>query len=114
MTGYPTKTYVWGVNIGDEAVCYTDDFIMMNDGPINATIGGQEIVAAYSPEYESIGVWYNHSSMPVTHIDFYGNSDQGELKRVETLKSGMFWHVWVEFFQHTDINRVGQPSDKLI
>ena len=109
----PNKTYVWGVNIGDDAVCYTDDFIMMNDGPINATIGGQEIVAAYSPEYESIGVWYNHSSMPVTHIDFYGNSDQGELKRVETLKSGMFWHVWVEFFQHTDINRVGQPSEAI-
>jgi len=39
-------------------------------------------------------------------------SDQGQLKRVETLKSGMFWHVWVEFFQHTDINRVGGPTDK--
>ena len=43
----------------------------------------------------------------MTQIDFYGHSDQGQLKRVETLKSGMFWHVWVEFFQHTDINRVG-------
>ena len=49
--------------------------------------------------------------MPVTQIDFFGNSDQGPLKRVETLKSGMFWHVWVEFFQHTDINRVGGPVD---
>jgi hypothetical protein len=23
----------------------------------------------------------------------------------------MFWHVWVEFFQHTDINRVDGPVD---
>jgi hypothetical protein len=48
--------------------------------------------------------------VPITQIDFFGNSDQGQLKRVETLKSGMFWHVWVEFFQYTDINRVGGPA----
>ena len=55
----------------------------------------------------SVGAWYNDSGMPVTNIDFFGASDQGQLKRVETFKSGMFWHVWVEFFQHTDINRIG-------
>jgi hypothetical protein len=103
----PNKTYVWGVNIGEDAVCYTDDFIGENNGLINATIGGRDIVVAYDPKYESVGVWYNDSGVPVTQIDFFGHSDQGQLKRVETLKSGMFWHVWVEFFQHTDINRVG-------
>jgi hypothetical protein len=115
MTHYddrlPNKTYVWGVDIGDDAVCYTDDFIMENEGLINATIGGRDIVIAYDQKYESIGGWYNDSAAPVTQIDFFGNSDQGLLKRVETLKSGMFWHVWVEFFQHTDINRVGVRED---
>ena len=107
----PNKTYVWGVNIGEDAVCYTDDFIGQNNGLINATIGGRDIVVAYNPKYESVGAWYNDSGVPVTQIDFFGNSDQGQLKRVETLKSGMFWHVWVEFFQHTGINRVsGQPD----
>ena len=47
----------------------------------------------------------------LAQIDFFGNSDQGQLRRVETLKSGMFWHVWVQFFQHTDINRVGEPAN---
>jgi hypothetical protein len=89
-----------------DAVCYTDDFIAENDGLITTTIGGRDIVVAYDPKYESVGAWYNNSGVPVTHIDFFGESDQGKLKRVETLKSGMFWHVWVEFFQHTDINRV--------
>lgn len=107
----PNKTYVWGVNIGEDAVCYTDDFIGQNNGLINATIGGRDIVVAYNPKYESVGAWYNDSGVPVTQIDFFGNSDQGQLKRVETLKSGMFWHVWVEFFQHTDINRVGGLAD---
>ena len=113
MTHYddrlPNKTYVWGVNIGEDAVCYTDDFIWENNGLINATIGGRDIVVSYDPKYESVGVWYNESGLPVTQIDFFGKSDQGQLKRVETLKSGMFWHVWVEFFQHTDINRVSGP-----
>ena len=103
----PNKTYVWGVNIGDDAVCYTDDFIGENNGLINATIGDRDIVVAYDPKYESVGAWYNDSGIAVEQIDFFGNSDQEQLKRVETLKSGMFWHVWVEFFQHTDINRVG-------
>ena len=103
----PNKTYVWGVNIGDDAVCYTDDFIWENNGLVNATIGGRGIVVAYDPKYESVGAWYNDSGVPVSQIDFFGNSDQGQLKRVETLKSGMFWHVWVEFFQNTYVNRVG-------
>ena len=107
----PNKTYVWGMNIGEDAVCYTDDFIGQNNGLINATIGGRDIVVAYDPKYESVGAWCNDSGVPVTQIDFFGNSDQGQLKRVETLKSGMFWHVWVEFFQHTDINRVGGLAD---
>ena len=107
----PNKTYVWGINIGDDAVCYTDDFIRENNGLINSMVGGRSIVVAYDPKYESVGAWYNDSGVPVTEIDFFGNSDQGQLKRVETLKSGMFWHVWVEFFQHTDINRVSEPAN---
>jgi hypothetical protein len=106
-----TKTYVWGINISKDAVCYTDDFIGENDGLINATIGGRDIVVSYDPKYESVGAWYNDSGAPVTHIDFFGKSDQGQHQRIETLKSGLFWHVWVEFFQHTDINRVGSPVD---
>jgi len=103
----PNKNYVWGINIGEDAVCYTDDFIGENEGLINTKIGGRGIVVAYDQKYESVGAWYNDSDTPITQIDFFGNSDQGQLKRVETLKSGMFWHVWVEFFQHTDINRLG-------
>ena len=82
----------------------------MRDGLINARIGGRDIVVAYDPKHESVGAWYNDSGEPVKQIDLFGNSDQGQLRRVETLKSGMFWHVWVEFFQHTDINRIGSPA----
>ena len=64
-----------------------------------------------TPKYESVVAWYNEFGVTITKIDFFDNSDQGQIKRVETLKSGMFWHVWVEFFQHTDIHRIGRQSD---
>ena len=102
----PNKTLVWGVNIGDDAVCYTDDFVMPEGTPINATVGGRAIVVAHHGKFESIGIWYNDSGQPVSEMDFFGMSDRGQLSRVEMLKPGMFWHVWVEYFPHTDINRV--------
>jgi hypothetical protein len=102
----PNKTYVWGINIGKDAVCFTDDFVFQNAGIVNTTIGGRDVVLAYDFEHESLGAWFNDSGETISKIDFFGNSDSGELERLNTLKPGMFWHVWVEFFQHTDINRM--------
>jgi hypothetical protein len=102
----PTKTYVWGINIEDDAVCYTQDFIVENGNLVNAVVGGRPMVVAWDPIHESLGAWYNDSGNPVTRIDIFGLSDQGQLTRVEALKPGLFWHVWVEFFRETNINRV--------
>jgi hypothetical protein len=106
----PTKTYIWGITIGDDAVCFTHDFLVEQGNLVNTEIGGRGIVVAWDPVYESVGAWYNDSGTPITQIDFFGKSDQGTLARVETLRPGMFWHVWVEFFQQTDINRLAENS----
>jgi hypothetical protein len=103
----PNKTYVWGVDFGEDAVCWTDDFVVEQGNIVNAEVGGQPLVVAWSPRYESLGIWYNDTGEPVTEIDFFGNTPAGHLKRVEGMKPGLFWHVWVEFFSHTDINRIG-------
>ena len=102
----PTKTYIWGITIGDDAVCFTHDFLVEQDNLVNTSIGGRDIVVAWDPVYESVGAWYNDSGKVIGQIDFFGKSDQGDLVRVETLRPGMFWHVWVEFYQKTDINRL--------
>jgi len=116
MTRYddrlPNKTYVWGMNIGDDAVCWTDDFVVEQGNVVNAEVGGQSLVVAWHPRYESLGIWYNNTGKPVTEIDFFGNTPESQLKRVETLKPGLFWHVWAEFFPHTDINRVGTGASQ--
>ena len=116
MTHYddrlPNKAYVWGVDFGDDAVCWTDDFVMEQNNVVNAEVGGQPLVVAWDPHYESLGVWYNDSDAPVTEIDFFGNTPAGQLKRVEVLKSGLFWHVWAEFFPQTDVNRLAAVADQ--
>ena len=112
----PNKTYVWGVNIGSDATCWTDDFVVEHGNVVNATVGGRPLVVAWHPRYESLGVWYNDTDSPIIDIDFFGNTPSGQMKRVEELKPGLFWHVWAEFFPHTDINRIngseGQEAAK--
>ena len=106
----PTKTYIRGINIGEDAVCYTQNFLLRAGNLINATIGGRDVVISRDSQFDSIGAWYNDSGKQILGIDFYGNSDRGVMQRVESLKPGMFWHVWVEFFPQTDINRISEDA----
>lgn len=107
----PTKSYVWGVNIGDDATCWTDDFVVANGNVVNAVVGGQPLVVAWSPDYESLNVWINDTGAPVREIDFFGKTPVGQLQRSPDVKAGLFWHVWAEFFPHTDINRTGAAPE---
>ncbi|MFY2822874.1 hypothetical protein [Ruegeria sp. MALMAid1280] len=84
---------------------------MDNNWIVNATVGGRDVAVSLDPDYESLWVWYNDNGQPVTCCDFWGMSDQGQLRRVETLRAGVFWHVWSEFFPNTDINRVGKRAE---
>ncbi len=106
----PNKTYIWGIDIGEDAVAFTEDFVFHQGGIVNTEIGGKPVVLAYDLEHESLGAFYNDTGSPIAEIDVFGNTAAGSLARVESLKPGMFWHVWVEFFPHTDINRMTQTA----
>ena len=99
-----SKEYVWGFNVGKESVAYTQDFIREHNNLINTRLGDRDIVVAYDPDFESVGVYYNDSGAPVTTINFWGESDRGKLQRVETVKAGTYWCVWVNYFPETDLN----------
>ncbi|MEX0285661.1 MAG: DUF3179 domain-containing (seleno)protein [Paracoccaceae bacterium] len=101
----PTKTYVWGVNIGSDATCWTDDFLVSQGNVVNAIVGGQPLTVAWDPQHESVNVWNNDTGQQVHEVDVFGNTPDGKLKRSPDVKPGLFWHVWAEFFPHTDINR---------
>ncbi|NCF63515.1 MAG: hypothetical protein GWP58_11740 [Gammaproteobacteria bacterium] len=74
---------------------------------MNAEVGSKALVISWDPIYESLGFWYNTTGADVSEIDFFGNMPLGKLDRVDVLKPGLFWHVWVEFIPHTEINRLG-------
>jgi hypothetical protein len=101
-----SKEYVWGFNVGKDSVAYTQDAIREHNNLINVQVGGRAIVVAYDPEFDSVGVFYNDSGSPVASVDFRGESDRGKLARVETVKAGTYWCVWVNFFPETDLNRL--------
>jgi len=104
----PLKTFVWGFNVGDDYTCYSEDFVKSQKTPINVKVGGRDIIASYDNVYESLGIFYNDTGKMIEKIDFFGESNQGKLNRVESMKSGLFWCVWANFFPDTDINRVGK------
>ncbi|WP_420332944.1 DUF3179 domain-containing (seleno)protein [Roseibium sp.] len=104
------KTYVWGVDIDGDVVCWTDDFVIENGSIVNATVGNRDLVIAWDQKFESLGIWYNDTGAPITGIDFFGVTSAGKLKRVENVRPGMFWHVWAEYFPNTDLNRIGAAS----
>ena len=101
------KTLVWGINIGDDSVAYTEDFVRKSSTPINVTIGDQPLVIAYDDAFESLGVFKNNSGKKISKIDFFGKSNAGELARLETVRSGLYWFIWANYFPGSDINRAG-------
>ncbi len=101
----PRKELIWGFTVNGEPVAYTEEFVRGEGNVVNAEVGGRRVVIAYDPNYESLGVYYNEGALPVHKIDFWGNSDRGRLKRVETLQAGAYWCVWANFFPETDLNR---------
>ncbi len=101
----PNKAKIYGANVGKDYVAYTEDFIHENGDLLNVEIGGRDIVVAYHPDFDSVGMYYNDSGTPVTRIAFGGESDQGLLPRLETMKAQAYWVVWQNFYPQTDVNR---------
>lgn len=103
----PNKTLIWGFDMNNDYVAYTEQFVHENNNLINAQVGGEDVVIAYDEQYQSLGVYYNFTGKKVGEIDFFGTTDTGaRLPRVETLKAGAYWVVWANFFPETDLNRI--------
>jgi hypothetical protein len=102
----PNKQLVYGLNVGDDYVAYTKQFVQEQGGLLNVEIGGRALVIYQDKEFDSLAAYYNESGSAIRSVDLFGQSDQGSLPRVETLKSGIFWFIWYEFYKSTDLNRV--------
>jgi hypothetical protein len=102
----PRKELIYGLNVGDDYVVYTKDFIVDRGNLINTRIGERDIVIARDEQYDTVGAFYNPTGEPVSGIDVHGRTATGlTLERVATLKSEAFWFIWANFHKQSDINR---------
>ena len=102
----PMKELVYTISINDDHVAYSKDFIEQQNNIINTTIGEKPIVINYNPQLDVVTAFFKNDPAPISSIDIFGITDDGtQLKRVNTLKSKLFWFIFAEFFPDTDVNR---------
>jgi len=103
----PRKALIYGLEVNNDYVAYTKEFIKTQGNIINTVIGGRDVVISYNDEYDSVGAFYNDSRIPINTIDIAGRNADGQvLERVETLKNAAFWFIWANFYKTSDVNRV--------
>ena len=101
----PNKAKIYGANVGEDYVVYTEEFIHEYNDLLNVEIGNRDIVIAYHKDFDSVGMYYNDTGKAVTRIEFGGLSDQGQLHRLDTMKAEAYWVVWQNFYPQTAVNR---------
>ena len=71
----------------------------------NTLIGGQPVVVAWFPEFETLGVFSRRiegHDIEVSEIDVYGNTPDGKLERLPQYPH-VFWMVWSHWFPDTRV-----------
>jgi hypothetical protein len=103
----PMKELIYSISLNDDHVVYSKDFVKAQGNIINVIIGGEDVVVDYDEEFNSLTAFFNDTDDVVSNVDIFGLTDKGvQLERVNTLKSRLFWFIFVEFFPETDVNRV--------
>ena len=103
----PMKEFVYSVSVGDDHVAYTKQFLIEQGNTINVDIGGEPVVIDYDPQFDVLTAFFANNASRISDVDIFGRTDDGrQLERVNTLKSKMFWFIFVEFYPETDVNRV--------
>ena len=106
------KQRVFGFNVRDEFACLTEEYVAEGkNGVRNFELEGVPLVASWDPKHETLGIFKRPSKKPIyKNVDVYGIVNDGnkknptQLDRLETVKAGLFWFVWQEFFPQTQVN----------
>lgn len=103
----PMKELVYTISLNNEHVAYSMDFIRQQDNLIHTSIGGKAIVIAYDPHHDVVSAYFNPKNQKFKSVNNFGQSNDGTtLTRVNTLKSKIFWFIFIEFFPQALVNRV--------
>ncbi len=106
------KQRVFGCNVGDDFAAFTEDFVKnQKNGVVNFALDGVPLVASWDVRFETLGIFKRKDNKSIANtVNVYGETTIGKSKdvvkldRLETVKNGLFWFVWQEFFPHTKVN----------
>ena len=102
----PMKELVYTVSINGDHVAYSIDFIKQQGNVINTVIGKVPVIIKYDSQLDIVTAFFKDNEINVKDIDVFGFTGDGvQLQRVNTLKSKLFWFIFVEFYPDTDVNR---------
>jgi hypothetical protein len=76
----------------------------------NTVVGGQPLVVAWFPEFETLGVFNRRvdgRDIEVGEIDVYGNTPDAKLERLPQYPH-VFWMVWSHWFPDTSVRKGGR------
>ena len=100
----PPKEQIWGVNLNDEQVAYARSFLEQR--PLhNTEIGGEPVLVAWFPEYETLGVFsrkVDGQTLEIAEIDVFGNTSAGKLERLPQY-AHVLWMIWSHWFPETRV-----------
>ena len=65
----PKKQLVYGLNVDDDYVAYTKEFVQEQGGLLNVNIGGRALVVYHDKEFDALVVYYNDGGNPVRSVD---------------------------------------------
>ena len=101
----PSGEPVWGMLGNGDALAVPQSSLGDEDVLLRDTLGGREIVIAWFARYETLGAFFadrQGQSLAITEVDPYGQSDAGQLERVN-LFPGVLWMVWSHWYPDTRI-----------
>ena len=101
----PAKEKIWGVSINGEQVAYTRTFLAQHQ-LLNTVVGGEPVLVAWFPEYETLGVFSRKISddvIEVSNIDVHGVTDVGKLDRLPQYPH-VFWMIWSHWYPKSGVN----------
>ena len=105
----PNKTPIHGLNVGDDAVAVTEDYVKSRPNQtFNFKVGGEPVVASWDSKAGSMGIWKRKDSNPVKKVDVHGltpdASKENALQRVHNVRPGMYWVIWQYFYPGCRLN----------
>ena len=102
-TRLPNGELVWGLNLNGKQIAVALSAFQDNNF-INIELGGQHILLAWFPEYETLGAFKAQDSRMLEDmkVDPYGNTTDGKLERIHTYP-GLLWMVWSHWYPDTEI-----------